>query len=204
MAIAQAFRAITLHRQPAAFLRTIGGEGRNDGIAVRLHATVQALDISGAVPCLNQEMKRGPVVPDIEGARRLPRGGVRRDPLRLAGCRTNPQLRRRKCGLRQIEHRDFIEAAHEQRIDEPRGAAADIDDCRLRIVGKSLDQAERRLRIRLRPADLLLALVAIDVLPVRLAIGFGHIEPLSRKAPCGIAGEMLTSMLVRRRCFLPG
>ena len=72
-------------------------------------------------------------------------------------------------------NRDFIEAAHEQRIDEPRGAAADIDDCRLRSVGKSLDQAERRLRISLRPADLLLAFLAIDVLPVRLAIGFGHI-----------------------------
>ena len=108
--IAQAFRTIALHRQPAAFLRTIGGEGRNDGIAARLHATVQALDIGGAVPSLNQKMKRGPVVPDIEGARRLPRGDVRRDPLRFAGCRTNPQLRRLKCRLRQIENRDFIEA----------------------------------------------------------------------------------------------
>ena len=62
----------------------------------------------------------------------------------------------------------------QQRIDQPRGAAADIDNRGVIALRKLLNQAERRLRIELRPAELRFAFALIDVLPVRLAFERNH------------------------------
>ena len=115
---AQAFGIVTLHRQAAAFLRTVGREGRDDGMAARLHAGMQAVDIGCAVLFLDQEVKRRAVVPDVEGLRRLPNRRIGRDPLHGGALLAEARLRRLQRGFRQIQHRDRGKTVCQQGIDQ--------------------------------------------------------------------------------------
>src|SRR3954447_17732305 len=104
-AFAQCERIISLHWQSAAFLRTIGRKGSNDGVTSVFHAAVQALDISLAVALLDQEVKGRAIVPDIERLRGFPDRDVGDNPADTGrSLRTEPVLCRLQRGRRYIEH----------------------------------------------------------------------------------------------------
>src|SRR5580692_7844475 len=63
-------------RQSAALLRSVEGEGADHDMASALDRLFQALDISGLIGRIGQEMKRGTVVPQIVGLGRLPGGDI--------------------------------------------------------------------------------------------------------------------------------
>ena len=86
----QLCRIVTMDRQPAAFFRTVSGEGRDDGITAGDERLLQPRDIGRAVGLLDQKMKRGAVMPDVEALRRLPRRHVLDDPLDFAGAPAQP------------------------------------------------------------------------------------------------------------------
>ena len=86
----QSRRVVTMDRQPAAGFRTIGSEASDDGITAGDERLLQPRDIGRTVGRLDQKMKRGPVVPDVEALRRLPRRHVVDDLLDFAGAATEP------------------------------------------------------------------------------------------------------------------
>jgi hypothetical protein len=88
-------RAVALHGKPAALLRTVQCKRRDDGVAVRPYAVTQVVEIGLAIGCLDQEMEGGAVVPDIEGARRLPGGDVGPGAARAGPRNEEPLLRSR-------------------------------------------------------------------------------------------------------------
>src|SRR5215471_4575348 len=85
--LAQALRIVALDGQTAAFLRTIEGKRRDDGMPARLYTMPQPVEIGLAVIRSDKEMKCGAIVPDVERGRRLPLRDVGRDPLNICGVR---------------------------------------------------------------------------------------------------------------------
>ena len=72
---------MALHRQAAAFLRTIGSKRRNDDLAARRNRRSQPLDIGVPVALVDQEVKRRAVVPYVVSPGRPPNRGVGDDPV---------------------------------------------------------------------------------------------------------------------------
>src|SRR3989338_3699986 len=62
----QGFGLVFHHRQTAAFIRAIFGEGGNDHMTARANCTHDPLDISMAISRVSQEMEHRAVVPNIE------------------------------------------------------------------------------------------------------------------------------------------
>ena len=72
---------VPLHRKAAAFLRAIKRKCRDDGVAAGRNRRPQALDISGPVARIGQEVKCRAIVPDVVAAPRPPCRGVGNDPV---------------------------------------------------------------------------------------------------------------------------
>ena len=60
-------------RQPAAALRAVGSESRDDDVTTRAHGPLQAGDVGIAVRRIGQEMKGGSIVPKVIDAQGLAR-----------------------------------------------------------------------------------------------------------------------------------
>ena len=54
-------------------------------MTARFHALMQPRDIGFAISRIDQKVERSAIVPDVEGLRRLPLGGIGRDPLHGGG-----------------------------------------------------------------------------------------------------------------------
>ena len=77
-------RIVTADGETAASLRPVKRERADDHATAGAYRSFQARDVCGFIGGLGQEVKRGPVVPDVEGLHRTPFGDVRDDPLNLA------------------------------------------------------------------------------------------------------------------------
>ena len=82
----QSLRVGAMDRKPAAFFRTVRGKGGDDGMAAGRKRLFEPRNIGFAIGLLDQEMKRGTIMPDLEAPRWLPRRHILDDPLRLAGA----------------------------------------------------------------------------------------------------------------------
>ena len=65
----------------------------------------QPRDVVGAVCGIDQKMKGGPVMPDVEGVCGMPLGDVSGDPFHLACASAEPRFGGIKGCLRNIQHR---------------------------------------------------------------------------------------------------
>ena len=85
-------------------------------------------DVLRPVLRIGEEVKHGPVVPDVETAHVPDLGHVGRDPFDPAGTLAESRPGLTKRGLRDIEDRDSLEGKFEEPIDQDRRPAAHVDD----------------------------------------------------------------------------
>src|SRR5947207_982183 len=176
--LSQARAVIAGDRQAAALFRAVEREGSDDGVPADFQAAPEAGDVGGAIACVGEKVKRRPVVPDIVGLGRFKGRRVRDDPADTLGAGAKAAL---KAGLggsqrraRQIEHGNVLEPLLDEMVDQPRSTAANVDNRRVADGTRLHDQFERRHRALLKPANLVLALRGVDVLPMGLAVGVFH------------------------------
>src|SRR5262245_6312423 len=122
-------------------------------------------------------MKDGAVVPDVN---RLPRpvaGDVRFDPGHAGRGRAESRTRALEGSARavegparHVEHVHAIDPPCDQRIDEVRFAATDVDDAGRGRESAGIQHLERYCGLLLEPADVALTLRLIDALPVLLTV----------------------------------
>src|SRR5262245_42724456 len=115
-------------------------------------------------------MKDGAVVPDVN---RLPRpvaGDVRFDPGHAGRGRAESRTRALEGRARHVEHGHAIDPPCDQRIDEVRFAATDVDDAGRGRESAGIQHLERYCGLLLEPADVALTLRLIDALPVLLTV----------------------------------
>src|SRR3954447_24845087 len=67
---------VTIDKKPAASFRPVRREGGDDGVAAFGQSAPKTSDVGHLIPD-RQEVKAGPVVPDVVGSRGLPGGHVR-------------------------------------------------------------------------------------------------------------------------------
>lgn len=111
-------RVVSVDRQSAAFLRTVECERSNNDVTAGSDSLFHACDVGGAVRCISQKMKGGPVMPNVEGLCRSPFGHVRYDPLNLVRSDTESCLSGFERGLRNIQNRQMIEPARHKVINK--------------------------------------------------------------------------------------
>ena len=111
-------RVVSVDRQSAALFRAVECERSNNDVTARFDGLIHARDVSGAVRCINQKMKGGPVMPNVEGLRRRPFGHVRHDPFDLACPRAESCLGGFERGFRNIQNRHMIEPAGDKAINK--------------------------------------------------------------------------------------
>jgi hypothetical protein len=123
---------------------------------------------------LHQEVKGRAIVPHVVALGRLPLGHVSHDPpyVRSLAAETRPGGRQRLFG--KIQNGQRFKPLFKESIDQARGTASDVEDgCTLRHA-RRINQVERNSRAVLKPADLLLALGSVDILPMGLPTGAIH------------------------------
>ena len=111
-------RVVSIDRQPTAFFRAIDCKRPDNDMTAGPDRLLQTREVGGAVHWVDQEMERRPIMPDVEGLRRVPFGYVRDDPLYLARSFTEPRLGGFEGGLGNVQHRDTIEPARDKAINQ--------------------------------------------------------------------------------------
>jgi hypothetical protein len=139
-------------RQAAAPFGTIRRESGHDDRAARFDRMTQTLEVLCAVAWVRQEMKDGPVVPQIDRVR-MPLGcDVRFYPAYACVRITESSLRSRERRSGHVQDRHAPRAAFEQPIHEAGIPASDIDDSGGRRESRRVDQAKRERGFGLIPA----------------------------------------------------
>src|SRR6267142_1740499 len=123
----ESVRVVTADHQAAAAFRAVGREGRDDGMSARAQGASKPGNVSRLIIPLGEKVKRRPVVPQIIGPRRLPRGYISRNPCHPVCLVADAGSRGTKRCSRQIEHCYVLIAPRNQVIDEARGAAANVN-----------------------------------------------------------------------------
>ena len=166
----QCLGGIPRHGKPAARLRPVERERRDDRRAAGLERLAQARDVAPAIIGVDQEMEHGAVVPDVHRLQRPLAGDVGRNP----GRRARRGGEARSCAVerrdRDVQHREAFQPARRQRIHEVRIAAADIEHAGVASQTGCLHQPQRYQRHRLEPTDVLFGLGAVDALPMCLSV----------------------------------
>ena len=105
--------------QAAAPFRPVERKGGDNRMPERFDSPSHPRDIGGAVVLVGQEMKRRPVVPDVEG--RLvgtPRRHIRDHPLHRSRPLAETILRGLERSLRNVEYSDVPKASVDQGVDK--------------------------------------------------------------------------------------
>jgi hypothetical protein len=143
---------IPLHRQPAALLRAIWGERREDYSPARSDCRAQTVHVSRAFFSIRKKVKHGAVVPDIHRLD-VPLGrDVCLNPSHSSSGIAQSRLRARKRGRRHVQHCYAPGVPFQQSIHETGVPASDIDDSRGRCESGSVNQPQRDRWIGLIPA----------------------------------------------------
>ena len=114
----KACRIVPVDGQSAAFFRTVEGKGPDDDMAAGPDRLSQTRHVGGAVRWIDQEMKGGPVMPDVEAVGRLPIGDVGGDPFHFARAVAESRPGGVKRGLRNVQHRHALEPARQKAVDQ--------------------------------------------------------------------------------------
>ena len=127
-------------RQTAAPFRTIQRESADNGMPSDLQASHQAIDVSGPLTLIGEEVKRGSIMPNVVfRLGRLPGGNVCDNPMNVGGPIAKTLLDRLQCSTRPVERSNIQESRAEKAIDETGRPCANVDDGRSR-VGADLPQ----------------------------------------------------------------
>ncbi len=119
---------VTNDGRSAAPFGTVGSESPNDKVSAGAHGAQDALDIGGAISRLSQEMKSRAIVPYVVGLGRFPSRHVGGDPPDACAAHAEPCLRRCKRFFGKVENGDRRKSFVQKSVDQPRRAAANIDD----------------------------------------------------------------------------
>ena len=119
---------VTRDGQAAAFFRAIQRESGDDGVSASFQTARKALDIGGTVFLIGEKVERRPVVPDVISLYRLPNRDIRHQPMNSIGADAETSLGSLQCRARQIEHADILKSLLNEMVDQPRSAAANVDD----------------------------------------------------------------------------
>ena len=79
-------RAVTFRGQTAAARRSIGGERRDDDVAVLRDRTAQCFNVRPTLCRIREEMKNSAIVPDAKPARWIKRRHIRFEPVHQSGA----------------------------------------------------------------------------------------------------------------------
>ncbi len=109
---------VSVDRQPAAFFRAVGRKRSNDDVTTGLDDLSHARDVGRTVRRISQKMEGCPIMPQVEGPRRVPFGHVRDDPLHLARSLTKPRPGGLERGFRNIQHCHMAEATVEKAVNK--------------------------------------------------------------------------------------
>src|SRR5262245_49329373 len=119
-------------------------------------------------------MKRRTVMPDVEAAAGPPSGDVRHDPLDAARGLAEPRPRRYQRALRDVENGNRLPPRLDQGVDQPRCAAAYVDDGRCRTGADKREKLQRDGRPLLEPADTCLTLGLVGGVPMIASRAVAH------------------------------
>jgi len=126
----------------------------------------QRRDVRVLFAVAGKEVEDRAVVPEAPRAARPPFGDVGDDPRHTIRLRAEPCLGFRQPACRDVEHRQVAVTGGEQRVDQPRRAAAHVEDPGRRVRCMGRDQFQRARRPRLKPADRGLGLCRVGALPM--------------------------------------
>ena len=165
---------VTIDREPAASFRPVRCERGDDGVAALGQSAPKTSDVSDLIGPGREEVKAGPVVPDVVGSRRVPGDHVRRDPCDRAGliAHARPGARQRRGG--DVEHRDILIAARDQAVGKPRGSACDVDDPGTTGACGQTRSVQARAPGFLRTSSTVHRLCWVDAFPVAATASFFH------------------------------
>lgn len=126
-----------------------------------------------------QEMKRGAIVPEVECSSRPPLCHIGDDPRHPVGCGAETFLCDIQGSVCQIENGYIMPPSVNQRIDEPGGSAANVDDRCTWPRSEPLDQIQRSPRLGLEPAQGIFGVLGVAPLPMITKVGLHAYERLT-------------------------
>lgn len=139
--------------QATASVRTVRREGRNDQGAALTEAQSKALNVCGPIGLVGEEMKHGPIVPDIDLWDRPSAGHVRFNPRNSVLGRAQPDLCPGERRTRNIEHRHALIPSRQEDVREAGIPAPNVDHSTRRLESCCVDQLQRYGRLWLKPAQ---------------------------------------------------
>ncbi len=127
------------------------GEGSDHEVPSFADASLSGGDVPVAAGA-GEEVEHGPVVPEVEGATRVPFGDVT-DHCRDRGRFVEASGGGRERGPREVEEGEVPATGGEERVGEGTGAGTDVDDGDRRWVGDRGDEGERDVGAGLEPRE---------------------------------------------------
>jgi hypothetical protein len=139
--VMQRIRGVSHYVQATALCRPLSPERGNDNVPAGSYGARDLAHVRGTVVQVGKKVKHGTVVPHVvlTGAKRV-RCHITTQPIYCAGALTKTGLRHRECGCGDIQDGQISVSPLEQVIDQRRFAAANINDSRVTLRGRFLDQ----------------------------------------------------------------
>lgn len=153
-----------------------------------LQAAANVADLARAVGFVDEEVKEGAVVPEIH-RRNCPFGrDIGHNPTHSRRPRTEACLGSRDRCSRYVEDRQTVETTIEERIDQSRVTAADIDHAGARAEPRGGEKAQRREWDALEPTDSVRLFGFVNLVPMffhghRRIVGVSAFSTLPRCIP---------------------
>lgn len=114
----QAIGIVAEDRQTAASLGTVRSECADDDVSLGLNSHFEPIDVSGLIGAIGEEVKGGPVVPQIISLNWLPLCDICDHPLDVGGAVTKTPLGCVKRGSGKIENRGLAKLSSEQIVHQ--------------------------------------------------------------------------------------
>ncbi len=163
---------VARHREAAAFFRTIGREGADDGKAAAPQGLAERPHIGPLVFGLVEKMQRCAIMPEIIKLCWRKARNVALDPFHGASLCAQPRVRDAQRRTGEVKHAGR-KALRQQMIDQPRRTAANVNDVGRGLYAGCADQRQRQFGRGLIPAHAGIGLLLIDPLPM-IAVGTCH------------------------------
>ena len=166
----QCIRGVADAGQPAALLRSVRGKCGDDGGAARPQSRSEVSNVADPVVRIDQEVKNGTVVPDVNERDMPVAGHVRLDPRHASGILAQARSGLIQGGGGNVEHADAPHAFAEDEVHEAGIPAPDVDDSGARSEASRLEEARGHGGHGLKPTYRIRCLRLVDAVPVGLSI----------------------------------
>lgn len=125
----QGVRRVSLYGKTAAALGSIEREGREDDVTSGAHTGSKGVEVAALVFRVDEEVKDGAIVPDVDGLWQRERGqDVGFEPRNPRGALTQTRATLFERRRRNVEHRDMHATTLQEGVDQNRRASPHIDE----------------------------------------------------------------------------